>query len=125
MAQTKRKRHTKHRGNAAGGIVTRGRTGRPPTADEKKRSERDQRREARLTRKPTWKSAATRALLAGGFMFVFLLLFIHPKSGKSPLLPALFEAVVAMLLYLVLGYWMEMYLWRRRMAKKQAATARR
>ena len=34
MAQTKRKRRTKHRGNAAGTIETRGRTGRPPTAEE-------------------------------------------------------------------------------------------
>ena len=35
MAQTKRKRQTKHRGNAAGVIETRGRTGRKPTAAEK------------------------------------------------------------------------------------------
>lgn len=121
MAQTKRK--TKHRGNAGGGIVTRGRTGRPLSADEKKRNDRDQRREDRLSRKPTWKSAATRAGLAGAFMFVFLLFVLHPKSG-SPVLPALFEAVVAMLLYLVFGYYLESYLWRRRMAKKQT-TARR
>jgi hypothetical protein len=125
MAQTKRRRQTKHRGNAAGGIVTRGRTGRPPTADEKKRNERDQRRETRLNRKPTWKSAATRAALAGAFMFVFLLFVLHPKKGASPVLPALFEAVVAMLLYLVLGFYLETYLWRRRQSKKQAATARR
>jgi hypothetical protein len=32
MAQTKRKRRTKHRGNAAGTIESRGRTGRKPTA---------------------------------------------------------------------------------------------
>ena len=35
MAQTKRKRQTKHRGNAAGVVESRGRTGRKPTADEK------------------------------------------------------------------------------------------
>ena len=34
MAQTKRKRRTKHRGNAAGSIEARGRTGRKPTAEE-------------------------------------------------------------------------------------------
>ena len=33
MAQTKRKRRTKHRGNAAGQVETRGRTGRPPSPD--------------------------------------------------------------------------------------------
>ena len=37
MAQTKRKRRTKHRGTAAGTIQTRGRTGRPPTAEERKK----------------------------------------------------------------------------------------
>ena len=36
MAQTKRKRRTKHRGNAAGSIEARGRTGRKPTAEEQK-----------------------------------------------------------------------------------------
>ena len=36
MAQTKRK--TKHRGNAAGVVESRGRTGRKPTAEEKKRN---------------------------------------------------------------------------------------
>src|SRR6266516_1140874 len=36
MAQTKRKRRTKHRGNAAGAIESRGRTGRKPTPEERK-----------------------------------------------------------------------------------------
>lgn len=123
MAQTKRKRQTKHRGNAAGVIEARGRTGRPPSADEKKRSDREQRRETRLNRKPTWRSAAQRALLAGAFMFVFLLV-LGPKTGNR-LVAAVVYAVVAMLLYIVLGYYMEMFLWRRRMAKKQAAAPRR
>jgi len=35
MAQTKRKRQTKHRGNAAGVVESRGRTGRKPTKAEK------------------------------------------------------------------------------------------
>ena len=123
MAQTKRKRHTKHRGNAGGGIVARGRTGRPPSAEERKRVTRDTRREERLNRKPTWKSSAQRALLAGGFMFLFLL-FLGPKS-KDRLLAAVVYAVVAMGLYIVLGFYLEMFLWRRRMAKKQAAAPRR
>jgi hypothetical protein len=122
MAQTRRKRQTKHRGNAGGGIVARGRTGRPPTADEKKRATRDTRREERLNRRPTWKSSAQRALLAGGFMFLFLL-FLGPKT-KDRFVAAIVYAIVAMLLYVVLGYYLEMFLWRRRMAKKQAAPRR-
>ena len=126
MAQTKRKRQTKHRGNAAGVVEARGRTGRPPSAEEKKRatrSTRDTRREERLNRKPTWKSSAQRALLAGGFMFLFLMLTQHAK-GENRLVVSLVYAVFAALLYILLGYWLEMFLWRRRMAKKQATTTR-
>ena len=47
MAQTKRKRRTKHRGTPAGTIETRGRTGRPPTADERKKQNRMDARERR------------------------------------------------------------------------------
>jgi hypothetical protein len=124
MAQTKRKRQTKHRGNAGGVIETRGRTGRPPSADEKKRSERDTRREERLNRKPTLKGSALKASLAGLFMFVFLLLTNHSKTGNK-FVAAVVYAVIAMVLYIGLGYYIEMFMWRRRMAKKQAASARR
>jgi hypothetical protein len=117
MAQTKRKRRTKHRGNAAGTIEARGRTGRPPTASEKKQASRDQAREKRLTTQPTWAGSAKRALLAGLFMFVFLYLTEHPKHG-SRIVSALIFALVAMALYIPAGYYLEMHLWRRRMAKR-------
>jgi hypothetical protein len=67
MAQTKRKRRTKHRGNAAGSIEVRGRTGRKPTDDERKTQAKQtaqQRREARLNKPPTWAGAAQRAVFA-------------------------------------------------------------
>jgi hypothetical protein len=124
MAQTKRKRHTKHRGNAGGVVEARGRTGRPPSADEKKRGQRDTRREERLYRKPTVKGSAMRALLAGGFMFVFLM-FTNKAKGADKVVGALVYALVAMVLYVGLGYYIETVLWRRRMAKKQAAATRR
>jgi Flp pilus assembly protein TadB len=124
MAQTKRKRHTKHRGNAAGVVEARGRTGRPPSADEKKRSTRDKRREDRLLRQPTMKSSAQRAVLAAGFMFVFLMFTDKPKHGGSAIGAALIFAIIAGGLYLVLGYYLEMFLWRRRMAKRQQAPAK-
>ena len=41
MAQTKRKRrNTKHRGNAAGIVEQRGRTSRPPSPEERKKAAR-------------------------------------------------------------------------------------
>jgi hypothetical protein len=119
MAQTKRKRQTKHRGNAGGVIETRGRTGRPPTAEERKQADRAKSREDRLARRPTWKQAFQRAGLAGVVMFIFLFLTDHPKSG-SRVVPALAFAVIAMALYVPLGYFFEVSMWRRRMAKKQA-----
>ena len=119
MAQGKRKRHTKHRGNAAGVIETRGRTGRPLSASERKTATREQRREERLNRQPTWRSATQRAAIAGVMMFA-VLLFIGPKHSKDRLLAALIYAVLATVLYVMVGYYLEMYLWRRRMAKKAA-----
>ena len=47
MAQTKRKRQTKHRGTAAGQVTNRGRTGKPPSAEERKKQRRDEARASR------------------------------------------------------------------------------
>src|ERR1700746_3746570 len=116
MAQTKRKRRTKHRGAAAGTIQARGRTGRPPSADDKKKQTRMEARERRLNSPPTWKSSATRAALAAVLMFIFLAL-VGPKQHRIE--SALFFAVFALLLYIPGGYYIELFMYRRRMAKKQ------
>jgi hypothetical protein len=123
MAQTKRKRQTKHRGNAGGVVESRGRTGRPPSAEEKKRAARDVRRDERLSRKPTFKGAAYKGLACGAFMFIFLLISSHSKGGNK-ILGAVIVGAAATLLYIGLAYYLDLFLWRRRMAKK-AATARR
>ncbi len=118
MAQTKRKRRTKHRGTAAGTIQTRGRTGRAPSAEERKKQTRLDARERRLNSPPTWKSSVTRAGLASALMFVFLAL-VGPKNNR--IVSALIFAVLAFLLYVPAGYYFEMTMFRRRMRKKQAA----
>ena len=118
MAQTKRKRQTKHRGNAAGSVTTRGRTGRPPSPKEKKQRSRDELRQERLNRKPTWTSMAQRAALASVLMFFVLLLLTR---GHSPLYAVAF-ALVAFVLYVPLGFYLESFLWRRRMAKRTPPT---
>jgi Flp pilus assembly protein TadB len=123
MAQTRRRRQTKHRGNAAGKIETRGRTGRPLSSSEKGRGDRNQQRQERLNRKPTWKGSAQRAVLAGGFIFVFLLFVDKPKHG-SAVTQALIFAVISMLFYMLIGFYFETFLWRRRMAKQRAASTR-
>ncbi len=119
MAQTKRKRQTKHRGNAAGVVEARGRTGRPPSPEERKRKDREDAKETRLTRKPTWRQSLSRALMAGAFIFV--LLFITNSKHSNRVVSSLVFAVCATLLYIPGGYYLETAMWRRRMAKRAAS----
>ncbi len=114
MAQTKRKRRTKHRGTAAGTVTVRGRTGRPPSPEERKKAARESARDARLNQPPTWNSAIKRAALASAFMFVFLLL-----ASKGSVITAVLFGVVAFIIYVPAGYYLENYLWRRRIAKRE------
>jgi Flp pilus assembly protein TadB len=116
MAQTRRKRRTKHRGTAAGTIQARGRTGRPPTADERKKLTRTQARERRLNTPPTWKGAAIRGALAAAVLFV---LFAALGRGKNPLVSAAIFALFALALYIPGGYYMELVMYRRRQRRQQ------
>jgi Flp pilus assembly protein TadB len=113
MAQTKRKRRSKHRGTAAGVVEARGRTSRPTSPTERKKQARDVARTTRLNRQPTWKSSMTRAGMASGFMLLFLLVVT-----KGKVVAALAFAVFAFALYVPSGYYLETYLWRRRMRKQ-------
>jgi len=115
MAQTKRKRRTKHRGTAAGTIETRGRTGRPLSADEKRKQQRQTAREQRLNTPPTWKSSATRACIAAVIVFVFILV---TAKGSNKLLTAVEFTAVALVFYIPAGYYLELTLYRRRQRKK-------
>jgi Flp pilus assembly protein TadB len=115
MAQTRRKRRTKHRGTPAGTIEARGRTGRPPTAEERKRQTRASARERRLNTPPTWKSAITRALIAAVLVFVFLLV---TAKGKNKVPVAISFTVVAVAIYIPAGYYLERALFRRRQRKR-------
>jgi hypothetical protein len=116
VAQTKRKRRSKHRGTAAGTIEARGRTGRPPSADERKKQSRTDARERRLNTPPTWRSSAIRAGLAAVIMFAFIAL---TSKGHSIAQAAGF-AVFALILYVPAGYYLETVMYRRRMRKKAA-----
>ena len=113
MAQTKRKRRTKHRGNAAGTVEARGRTGRPPTPEERKKQQRAARGQARTPKPPTWNAAIKKALLATAFIFIFLLV-----TNKFKVVPALVFAVRAMLLYIPSGYYLDSYMYRRYLRKQ-------
>jgi magnesium-transporting ATPase (P-type) len=111
MAQTKRKRRTKHRGTAAGQVTNRGRTSKPPSADVVKKQKREEAKVSRLMKKPTWSSAALRSLLAAVFICIFLLVTTH-----KPATSFLFAAIAAVI-YIPTGFYIETYMWRRRMRK--------
>jgi hypothetical protein len=122
MAQTKKKRRSKHRGNAAGMIEARGRTGRKPTAEEIKKTEKEaaaQARRDRMMKPPTWRSAAQRAALAAVVFGVMLvLLFKTPVAKAIPLTAFVF------VFYVPLGYYTDQFVYGRKQkmaAKKKDA----
>ena len=116
MAQTKRKRRTKHRGTAAGTVERRGRTSRPPSEKERKQLSRAEAREKRLSTPPTWKSSLTRAGFASALLF-FLLLFT--AKGSNRFVVAIVFTLIALAIYVPAGYYIERFLWKRRQRRKQ------
>src|SRR5262245_7055665 len=99
MAQTKRKRRTKHRGNAAGSIETRGRTGRKPTAEELKAADKSAARGQRPRKPPSWNSAALKSLFMAVDLFVLVKTGILGGKSSTTTTQALFLAAMAMIIY--------------------------
>jgi hypothetical protein len=117
MAQTKRKRQTKHRGNAAGVVESRGRTGRKPTAAEKSGNPQDaakakERAIDRRDRPPTWRGAFIKGMFAAVVLLLFTIFFL-PKSNS---LIALFPVVLVM--YTVISYYTDRLVFRYRQRNK-------
>ena len=119
MAQTKRKRRTKHRGNAAGVVESRGRTGRRPTAEEQKKSDRQSARQARLDRPPTWKSAFFKAALMAGLLFVFTQVGLF--GSKAEISQSILICAFALLLYTPIAYMTDKFVYTRAQRRKQQA----
>ncbi|HUA75808.1 MAG TPA: hypothetical protein VL988_13720 [Solirubrobacteraceae bacterium] len=124
MANTKRKRSTKHRGNAAGMVESRGRTGRKPTAAEKsgKAAEAAKSKQQRLdkaNRPPTWRGAFLRALVAAGALVLISGLILKASAGQSV---AYF--FVGLLAYTPISYYSDSWLYKRRQRKGTAGGAR-
>jgi hypothetical protein len=128
MAQTRRKRQTKHRGNAAGMVESRGRTGRKPTAAEKsgnaaEASRAKQPRVARADMPPTWKGAFFRGLLAAGVLALLSGLILNASPGQTV---AYF--FVGLLAYTPISFYSDQWIFNRRQrnkAKRGGKTASR
>ncbi len=119
MAQTKRKRSTKHRGNAAGIVETRGRTGRKLTdAERAENAKRDSKakRADRFSRPPTWRSAANRSLVAVVIFVAVLVLFLGQAAGASFALGGFL-----LILYIPMSYYTDLWLYNRRKRKDAEA----
>jgi hypothetical protein len=128
MAQTRRKRQTKHRGNAAGMVESRGRTGRKPTAAEKsgnaaEASRSKQPRVARADMPPTWRGAFFRGLLAAGVLALLSGLILNASPGQTV---AYF--FVGLLAYTPISFYSDQWIFNRRQrnkAKRGGKTASR
>ncbi len=123
MAQTKRRRRRKHRGTQTGRIDTRGPRGRPRTREEAKSRAR-QKQSSKKKRvdprdlHPTWSGAFKRGLIgAGVFFLLFWLAFQRPVAGAAVL------SIAMLAMYVPLGYYIDRFMWRRRMRQQQAARA--
>ena len=111
MASTRRKRRTKHRGNAAGVVETRGRTGRKPAGAERKTTGRAARMD-RFAKPPSWRSSFNRALIAAA-VFVAASIFI---LKQKPIAGVAF-GVFLVLFYTPLTFYTDSFFYRRRQAK--------
>ncbi|MHB8533058.1 MAG: hypothetical protein ACYDC2_10095 [Solirubrobacteraceae bacterium] len=116
MAQPRRKRQTKHRGNAAGVVESRGRTGRKPTSAEKAGTQQAAKtRKAAVDKRdlpPTWKGAFYKAMIATVLLLLVMLLVLGQPAGAIGLFP------IVLVGYTVVSYYTDKWVYQRRMAKK-------
>jgi hypothetical protein len=120
MAQTKRKkRTTKHRGNAAGSIEARGRTGRKPTAEEQKKAGRQTARDKRITKPPSWNSAAMKA--GAMAVLLFVLTQVGILGNDTSIQQGLFLSLLALVIYTPLAYTTDKWVYAR-MLKRTGQT---
>jgi hypothetical protein len=92
-------------------VETRGRTGRKPTAPERKARGR-QGRYDRYNKPPTWRGSFNRAAIAAGIFVIVAILLLKLKVA-----PAIAFGAFMALFYTPLTYYMDTIFYRRRQAK--------
>jgi hypothetical protein len=119
MAQTRKKRTRKHRGTAAGTVekAAHNRSQRQSSGGAKPTKE--QAREARMMRPPSWRSAANKAAIAS-LVFGVLLLIVF----KRPLPEALIWTVLVFFFYTPLGFMTDRAVYNRRLRAKAKKAGR-
>ena len=123
MAQTKRKRRSKHRGNAAGKVEARGRTSRPANLSpaEKKKADRQAARDARMNKPPTWNSALFKAGLMAALLFVFTQIGLF--GGNTTISQSVFLSLFALVIYTPLAYATDKFVYSRAQKRRRAKQA--
>ncbi|CAN5557876.1 hypothetical protein BH10ACT11_BH10ACT11_14360 [soil metagenome] len=126
--QAKKKRRKKHKGTQGGSIST-GPARRPRTREEAKAQARRQSKgkgkgknqggvQARGMAAPSWSSSLNRGLF-GGVIFLALMLLLFKRSVGE----AIGLAAVMTALYVPMGYYLDRFFYRRRLAKEQRERA--
>jgi ABC-type xylose transport system permease subunit len=116
MAQTRKKRRSKHRGTQAGTIETPGRTSRPVSSNRSpaaSKASARQRRENRFDKEPTWRSALNRAAFAAVILAIFI------GVTQKNIAQGVILGLVAMVIYVPMSYYTDRLLWRRRQRQKR------
>lgn len=120
--QTRRRRKTKHRGNAAGMVEARGRTGRKPTAAEKSGAAKGSKsattaKTDRFDKAPTWRSAFLRSMAAAVIMLLLAILLTKKPNEAVAIFP------IVLVLYVPISYYTDLWLYKRRQRQKSAKAA--
>jgi Flp pilus assembly protein TadB len=118
MAQTRKKRKTKHRGTQAGNIERAGRTSRTTRQQARTtaKTTASERRAARYERPPTLKGAVSRAAMAAALFGILVILVFHRHPGTG-----LIGALFAFLFYIPVSYLTDRMLYNRYQRRKQQA----
>ena len=129
MAQTRRKRKRKHRGTQAGMVEARGRTSKPPSSQSRgpssspkrggsssSRQTAAERRQARFDNPPTWRGSLNRAGFAAAILVIFVS-FVQKNIAAGLILGAF-----AMLIYIPMSYYTDLWIYNRQQKKKAAKT---
>lgn len=116
MAPTGRKRQTKHRGNAAGIVESRGRTGRKPTAAEKKgpvaAGAKAKQPVDKRDQPPSWRAAFYKAMIATVLLLLVVILFFKHSTSAIAAFP------IVLGLYTVVSYYTDKVMYDRRQRRK-------
>lgn len=120
MGQTKRKRRSKHRGNAAGAVEVRGRTSKPrPGTARATSGGRNGRGPARELKAPTLQSSMLKAAIGAVVLFAFFR-FLSKGTTTGQ---ALTMSLVALLLYTPIMFLTDRWIYQRKL--RQAGAGKR